>query len=232
MHHEMMAGPSGTFIGHLIPGLVLIALVLWWIADIFFRGTRKPGDALERTLHIPVVKLLAVFVAVYFEIPDSTWYPMDWLMGWHHITVYIAFALSAVVDFLAHKKILSARATLLAFSGASMIGALLFYGHGTGPGVEGTCHAIIMFLFFSISFFTLLEAINPEWKFDWYRIATTIGLGVWMCISAWIIFKSGWDLHDHVKEAHVWLLFSWMVLAVATLTTCTFILASRKEMAK
>jgi hypothetical protein len=46
-----------------------------------------------------------------------------------------------------------------------------------------------------------------------------IGLGAWLSITAWILFRSGWDLQDHVREAHVWLRFSWMIMGVATITT-------------
>lgn len=228
MHHEMMAGPSGTFIGHLVPGLVLIAIALWWISEYFFKNPSGQKQLLEQTLFIPFLKILVLPIAVFLEIPSSDWYPMDWVMGWHHITIYIAFALSGTVDILAHKNILSSRSTYFAFAGANLIGVLLFWGHGTGPGVEGTCHSIIVFLFFGISFFTILEPIKPEWNFNWYRIGAVLSLGVWMCISAFLIFKSGWDMNDHVREAFVWLHLSWMLLAVTTLTVAACIFAERR----
>ncbi len=228
----MMAGPSGTFIGHLIPGLVLIALALWWISEEFFKGPSDQKGSLERGLFIPIMKILILPVATFLEIPGSDWYLMDWVMGWHHITIYIAIALSGVVDILASKKVLSARSTYFAFAGANFIGALIFFGHGTGPGVEGTCHYIILYLFLAISFFTILEAIKPDWNFKWYRIGAVIGLGVWMGISAFLIFKTGWDLHDHVREAFVWLHFSLMLLAVSTLTVGIFIFTERRWKSK
>ncbi len=228
MHHEMMAGPSGTFIGHLIPGLALIAIGLWWVSEMYFKGPYGKNDSIERSLVFPILKILLLPVALFLEMPSDDWYLMDWAMGWHHITIYMAFALSGIVDLLARKDILSSRATYFAFAGANLIGVLLFYGHGTGPGVEGTCHSIIVFLFFVISLFTLIEFMKPEWNFAWYRIGALLGLGVWMCISAFLIFKMGWDLHDHVREAFVWLNFSWMILGVATLTVALSIIAEKR----
>jgi hypothetical protein len=228
MNHEMMAGPSGTFIGHLIPGLVLVALALWWISEQFFKGPSGKKDALERTLIIPIIKLVALPIAIFVEIPGSDWYPMDWVMGWHHITIYIAFALSGVVDILEKKDVMSTRATYFAFAGANLIGLIIFAGHGTGPGVEGTCHSIIVYLFFLISFFAILEGIKPNIDLKWYRIGAVLGLGLWMCISAFLIFKTGWNLHDHVKEAHVWLHFSWMLLALSTFTVGAAIVVERR----
>ena len=46
-----------------------------------------------------------------------------------------------------------------------------------------------------------------------------IGLGAWLSITAWILFRSGWDLADHVRDGHVWLRFSWMIMVVAALCT-------------
>lgn len=218
MMGEMMAGPSGTFNGHFIPGLIFIFLALWWLADTLIKGPHRLNEPLERTIYVPIIKFLVLPFAFIFEVPNSTWYPMDWVMGWHHFTTYIAFALSGVVDLLAIRKILTARSTYLAFGGACLIGALLFFGHGTDPGVEGTTHSIVMMLFALIGFFSIIEPLKPGLNLKWYRIGSTLSLGVWMCIIAWIHFKSGWDLHDHVRVAHVWLRFSWMILAVTTLT--------------
>lgn len=224
----MMGGPSGTFFGHFGPGLVFIALGLWWIIEMSLNGARKDNDPIERTIFLPIIKICALFVGGFFEIPNSSWYPMDWVMGWHHTTVYMAFALSGVVDLLARREILSQRATHFAFAGASLIGALLFYGHGIGPGVEGICHTIVMILFFIVGLFTLLEVIKPSWNLEWFRFGAMISLGVWFCITAWLLYLSGWDLYDHVREAQVWLLFSWMTIAVATITTFSSIVVKAK----
>jgi len=227
-HEMMMGGPSGTFIGHFGPGLVFIVLGLWWIIEMSLNGARKENDPIERTIYLPLIKIFALFVGGFFEIPNSTWFPMDWVMGWHHTTVYMAFALSGVVDLLARKEILSQRTTYVAFAGACLIGALLFFGHGIGPGVEGTCHTIVMLLFFIVGLFTIIEAIKPSWNLEWFRFGAMISLGVWFCITAWLLYLSGWDLYDHVREAQVWLLFSWMILAVTTLTTFSSIVVKAR----
>ncbi len=228
MNHDIMIGPSGTFIGHFGPGIVFIALGLWWIGELIFKGPKNPGEPIERSLIIPVLKLFSLLIGGSLEMPNSGWLPMDWVMGWHHITVYFAFALSGIVDIMARKEILSARATHLAFAGASLIGALLFFGHGIGPGVEGIAHTIVMIMFFSISFFIILELVKPDWHFEWYRIAAMIGLGIWMCTTAWMLFMSGWDLHDHISEAHVWLRFSWVILFITTFSTSASILVAKR----
>jgi len=226
----MMAGPSGTFIGHLTPGLVFTIWGLWWLWELVGSGRpREVGEPVERTLFPTVLKLLCVAVALPLEMPNAGWRPMDWVMGWHHITGYIGFGLSALVDLAARRGLLSARATYIALAGAAINGAILFYGHGNAPGVEGSAHNILMMMFFAVAFFCLLETAAPSWRLEWFRIGSMIGLGAWLSISAWILFKSGWDMNDHVRVGHVWLRFSWMIMAVATLTTLSSIRVNRRS---
>lgn len=228
MQHEMAAGPSGTFVGHLAPGIVFTIWGLWWLGELVGSGDpRRAGEPVERTLFPPVLKILAVVVALPLELPNAGWRPMDWVMGWHHITGYIGFGLSGLVDLAARRGALSPRATYIALAGAAFIGAILFYGHGNPPGVEGTAHNLLMLMFFAVGVFSLLEAAAPSWPFEWFRIGSMIGLGLWLSITAWILFRSGWDLQDHVREGHVWLRFSWMIMAVATITTLASAKVSR-----
>jgi hypothetical protein len=230
MAQEMMAGPSGTFIGHLTPGIAFTIWGLWWLWELVGSGRpRESGEPVEPSFFPTALKLLAVAVALPLELPNAGWRPMDWVMGWHHITGYIGFGLSGMVDLAARRGLLSARATYIALAAAAVNGAILFYGHGNAPGVEGTAHNLLMLMFFAVAVFCLLEIAAPSWRFEWFRIGSMIGLGAWLSITAWILFQSGWDMHDHVREGHVWLRFSWMVMVVATLTTLASIRVHRKS---
>lgn len=216
----MMGGPSGTFVGHLVPGVVFTLWGLWWLWEIAVRGpARRPHEPVERTLFPPGLKIIAFVVALPLELPNAGWEPMDWVMGWHHITGYLGFALCGLVDLAARKGWLSHRATYFALAGAAFNGAILFYGHGNAPGVEGSAHNILMMLFFAVGIFALLEVAAPSWPLEWFRIGSMIALGLWLSLTAWMLFRSGWDLQDHAREGHVWLRLSWMIMGVATLTT-------------
>jgi hypothetical protein len=216
----MVAGPSGTFVGHLVPGIVFTMWGLWWLWELVGSGRpREAGEPVERTLFPTALKILAAVVALPLEMPNSGWRPMDWVMGWHHITGYLGFGLSGLVDLAARRGLLSHRATYIALAGAAFNGAILFYGHGNAPGVEDAAHGILMMMFFAVGIVCLLEIAVPSWRLEWFRIGSMIGLGAWLSITAWILFRSGWGLQDHVREAHVWLRFSWMIMAVAAITT-------------
>jgi hypothetical protein len=227
---EMMTDPSGTFVGHLIPGIVFTLWGLFWLWELVGSGrAREAGEPVERTLIPPSVKILAVLIALPLELPNAGWRPMDWVMGWHHITGYLAFGLSGLVDLAARRGYLSYRATYLALAGASFLGAILFYGHGNAPGVEGASHSILIMMFFAVGIFSILEIAAPSWRLEWFRIASMIGLGAWLSITAWILFRSGWDMADHAREGHVWLRFAWMIMTVATVTTLASIRVARRE---
>ena len=230
MEHDVVGGASGTFIGHLIPGVVFTIWGLWWLWELVGSGrAREPGEPVERTIFPTSLKITAFLVALPLELPNSGWEPMDWIMGWHHITGYMGFALSGVVDLAARRGLLSHRATYLALAAACFNGALLFYGHGNEPGVEGVAHTILMMMFISVGVFLILEVALPEWRLEWFRIGAMIGLGGWLTLSSWILFQSGWDLGDHAREGHVWLRLSWMLMAIATVTTMASIRVRRSS---
>ena len=127
------------------------------------------------------------------------------------------------MDLAARRGLLSARATYFALAGAAINGAILFYGHGNALGVEGAAHDLLMTMFFALAAFLVLETIAPTRRLEWFRVGSMIGLGAWLSITAWILFRSGWDMHDHAREGHVWLRFSWMIMTVAAITTLSSI---------
>jgi hypothetical protein len=226
----MMAGASGTFVGHISPGLAFAFWGFWWLGELVRWGPPDVGhEPIERTLMPPALKIFALVIATPLEMPNAGWLPADWVMGWHHITGYIGLGLSAVVDLLARRGVLGPRATYLALAGAMFNGAILFYGHGNPPGVEGAAHAILTLLFFAVGIFAVLEIAAPSWGIAWFRTGSMIVLGSWLTLSGWILFRSGWDLGDHVRVGHVWLRFSWLAMGVAVLVTIAGVWSRRRE---
>ena len=191
---------------------------MWLHEAIQAADTDRTGRALEQTLTMPVVKILAVLIWIP-GMPHSGWEPMHIVMGWLHLTGYVAFGLSGVVDISARHGKIGSRATYFALAGASLINALLFWVHGAPPDVEGTAHLLLILMFVSVAMFALLEATHPNSSASWFRIGSMIGLGIWMIITGWIVDGSGWASHDHVRVAQVWLIFAWTILVVATVTT-------------
>jgi hypothetical protein len=218
MEHDMgaMAAPSGTFLGHLLPGLAFLALGMVWLVEVVrSRGVRSAGQPLESGTLTPWAKILTLFVGGWVEMPNSGWYPADYVMGWHHITIYMGFALSGVVDLLHRRGGLSARATYLAFGGACLNGAFLFFGHGNHGGVESTAHLLLATQFAACGALAAAEGLWPGRDLHWFRTGSMLILGGWFVSIAWLLFRSGWDLADPVRVGWVYPMFSWVVLGVA-----------------
>src|SRR5690606_5482685 len=225
MHHGAL--PSGTFVGHLLPGIAFMIWGVWWLFELLRDGPAEADAPVERSLFPPVVKMLLLPAAVWLEMPNSGWEPMDAVMGWHHATGYVGFGLSGVVDILARRGMLSARATYLALAAATLNAAVLFYGHGNSAGVEAVMHDFLMLTFMAVGVFALLEIAAPSWPFQWFRAGSMLALGGWLTLTAWILFRSGWDLADHVREGWAYVSYSWLVMAVATLVTMVSLWAGR-----
>lgn len=220
MNHEQMsmAGPSGTIEGHLLPGLLLMAwAVAWMLREFRSRPSRSDRAPMEPGTLVPAIKILSLFVAGWIEMPNSGWSPLSYAMGWHHITIYMGYALSGIVDLLHNRGRLSHRATYMAFAGASLNAAFIFYGHGNHGGVESTAHLLLAGAWAVTGLLALLEMGLPGRGMHWLRIGSMAGLGAWLAVIAWLLFLSGWDLADPNRVLWVFPIFSWTFLAVSLL---------------
>ena len=213
-----MTNPTGSFIGHWLPGLAFVIWCLWWLGQaVRARGVRAPGAPIEAGTIAPTVKILILFIAGYIEMPNPGWSLASTAMGFHHISIYMGIAMSGVVDILARKGVLSARATYLAFVGAVWIGWLIFVGHGNHAGVESTAHLLLAWTFFGLGLITLAEVTHDDWGLEWLRIGGIMALGSWLIVISWMLFQSGWNLADPARVGLVYVAYVWTALLAAAL---------------
>lgn len=211
-----LSGPSGTLEGHLLPGLLLLVWsVVWAMREIRSKGPRSVGEPMEPGVVIPSIKILTLFVAGWIEMPNAGWSPTSYVMGWHHITIYMGYALSGIVDLLHLRGRLSHRATYLAFAGASLNAAFIFASHGNHGGVESTSHLLLAGVWGVTGLLAVVEVAWPGRGLHWLRIGSMAGVGAWLAVIGWLLFLSGWDLVDPTRVAWVFPIFSWTLLAVA-----------------
>lgn len=223
MHAEAVAG---TFGGHALPGSLFIVWALYWIGQSVARGgAAAPGRTLESGVVLPIVKVVLTAVGVWIEIPGQGWYPQDVMMNWQHVTMYSVFGLSGAVDLLARRGLLSAQATYATYAAAMTNAGFLFWGHSSHGGVEGIVHAVLALVFFAVAALALVELVRPSPGLAWGRVGTQIALGSWFIVGAWIIYRSGWDLADPVREGWTYIMFSWTATGAAVLTLAAVLLA-------
>lgn len=210
---------SGTLGGHALPGAMFILWALIWMAQ----TARARSDAtarrtLETSLYVPVLKIALPLVGAWIEIPGRGWYPMDVMMGWHHVNMYAVFSLSGVIDLLARRGRLGTGAGHFAYAAASLNAGFLFLVHGEHGGVAGAVHALLAGLFATAALAALVEWWRPSPGGTWTRIGALLAVGSWFMTGGWILYLSGWDLADPIREGWAYLVFSWMLVVVAVLT--------------
>ncbi|MGD2045081.1 MAG: DUF716 domain-containing protein [Gemmatimonadota bacterium] len=223
-HAETVAG---TFWGHALPGSLLILWALYWVGEAILGGDEvAPGRTLESGLVLPIVKIVLAVVGVFIEIPGDGWYPQDVMMNWQHVTMYSVFGLSGIVDLLARRGLVSGRATYVAYAAAMANAGFLFWGHSSHGGVEGIIHAVLALVFFAVAALAVVEILKPSEGMVWGRIGAQLLLGSWFIVGAWIIYRSGWDLADPVREGWTYTVFSWTA-AGASIATLAALFAAR-----
>ena len=210
---------TGTFAGHVLPGTLFVAWALFWIAEALLAPRAVGESPLERSAVLPLLKIVLPLVAVWFELPDSGWFPADAMMGWQHIAMYVGFSLSGIVDLLVRRGSLSPPAGYAAYAAALLNAGLLFWAHGGHDGVPGVAHTLLALLFVAAATFPLVELSRPGLGLEWVRRGTLLALGSWFIVIAWVLYRSEWDMADPVREGWTYVLFSWNAISVAILVT-------------
>jgi hypothetical protein len=221
---------SATFEGHALPGSIFILWALFWIGGGLLRGGAigSGGGALESGIFMPIVKLAGATLGIVTEIPGDGWYPMDVAMSWQHVTMYSVFGVSGLVDLAARRGLLSNQATFVAYGLAMANAGMLFWGHSAHGGVEGLVHAILALVFSTVGALAFFEIVRPSEGLAWGRAGAQVLLGTWFIVGAWIIYLSGWDLSDMVRESWTYMVFSWTATLVVALAVSARIVAKAR----
>ncbi len=104
----------------------------------------------------------------------------------------------------------------------------LFWRHGAHAGVPGLAHTLLALLFLAAAAFAIAELWCPGRGLEWARQGSLLALGSWFIVIGWILFRSGWDLADPVREGWTYTLFSWNAIAVTVIVTGARLLAGSR----
>jgi len=217
-----------TFEGHVLPGSMFILWALLWIAERIYRRDAAARPTLEAGSLVPILKIVLPLIGVWVEIPGERWGPTATLMSLQHVTMYAAFALTGVVDLLAHKGWLSTASTFVAFAAAQTNAGFLFWGHAIHGGVDGVVHRILAGAFFTVAGVALLEARRPSAGLGWLRIGAQLVLGGWFILGAWVLYLSGWELDNPVNEGRSSMIFSWLVMMASVVVVSAWVYSAKR----
>jgi hypothetical protein len=218
-----------TFEGHVLPGSMFILWALLWAAERIYRREDPVRATLEAGSLVPILKIVLPLIGVWVEIPGERWGPTATLMSLQHVTMYSAFALTGVVDLLAHKGLLSTASTFVAFAAAQINAGFLFWGHAIHGGVDGVVHRILASAFFVVAGIALLEARRPQVGLGWLRIGAQLVLGGWFILGAWVLYLSGWELDNPVNEGRSSMIFSWLVMTASIVVVSAWVYSARQS---
>lgn len=233
MPHDMAMPPlhdSGNFIGHVIPGTMLLLWAAFWIVGLWrSRGARAADAPLERDPLLIGVKIVLPLVGVGIEWPGRGWPDHVRVMNFQHVSMYAFFALGGLVDLLNRRGLLPRGATYAAFAAAALNAGVLFLAHGSDGGVSGTVHSLLAATFLATALAGVAEWLRPDLELHWLRVGGLIVLGSWFYDVAWILFRSGLDPREPMNQMRSQLFFSWHVLGAAALLLALRVACVRAE---
>ena len=212
---------TGTFAGHLYFGVLFTVWGLVWLVEAAASPPAGSPRPFERGVVLPSMKLVFPLVAIWFEIPNRGWQPMNYMMGWAHIAAYLPFAFTGAVDLLARRGAMPARAGYIAYALAMLNAAFVFWSHDHGGGVPHAAHNLLEVGLLTAGALAIFDLVRPSSGSGWFRRGTLFGLGTWLLIVTWVLYRSGWEMADPLREAWVYVLFSWNAIIVTVAVTVT-----------
>lgn len=222
--HQMGLEPTGNFLGHVGPGLALLVWGIPWLVATTRRSRSGEQASLETSPWIAWVKLAVVPIGVLAHVPaPPTWSSASIAMAWQHATMFVPFGLSGIVDLLVRARRLEPQASFGVCATALLVAGLLVLGHGNPPGVEGTAHLLLGISFVIGGVGAVLECTQYAPIGRSLRIGGVLTAATWLLVTAWLLYRSGWDLADHTNVMWTYTLFSWcvMVSAIAVVTAAS-----------
>lgn len=231
--HEGHAELTGTFLGHIAPGVILTVWGLWWLWSVSrhleglaplasSQGPAGRGAWPVRTsfsVHESWAKILVALGAAIGDLWWASWRLTDTsVMNYQHATAYLGLALAGASDLLARRGKLPSYVPQLLLAGALVHAGFQFYAHGNHLPVSDSVHRLVIAVFVLQAGATLLELAYRHPAFSVVRAYAMLLQGAWFFQIAWMLYRSGWDLSNAYHVMRVYLFFTWHLMGVLVAT--------------
>ncbi|MDB4915006.1 MAG: transrane protein 45B-like [Gemmatimonadetes bacterium] len=198
----------GTFAGHVIPGTMFLLWGLWW-----FRGA-APATGPCNTAWEPWVIIPATIAAALGELWWASWRMTDTsVINYQHATMYLSFAVPAIMYLLARRSQVSERLPSLTLGLGFAVAGVLFIAHGSHMAVSGAIHQLLAIQLFVCALISAAEGVRPSRALAVARCWATIATGTWFLIAGWILYRTSYDMNDMAVVMRVHLFFIWNMMA-------------------
>ena len=213
---EMQMHLPGSFAGHVVPGVLFLLWVVFWLWELVRHpGTNGPASV-ERYLLVKVGKVVFPLVGVQLELArsDGLFSTASW-NNISHTTMYLFFALAGLVDLAHHRGRLPARATHLALALAAWSGGFLFLAHPNHGAMPTAVHMLLVGVFWSLGVVVALEGFGKARAVTlWFRTGLLLLLGTWFVQISFSLYVSG-PPTDGTGKVQSFIFFAWHVLAIS-----------------
>ena len=195
----------GNFLGHVLPGAMLLALGLWWswgLGGLAREGgweTDRTRVALPTSLGLgrrrllldPLIRLGLCALGMSVEVHSALGYPRLSAADIQHVAMYAMFALAAIADLLTHARRLPLGIDYFLAALAFLCEGLLFHFHIKHQGpFEQNVHGLLLVAVAGCFCATLLEAARPQSLTRKLHRAFWVSLqGTWFFQAAILIYN-------------------------------------------
>lgn len=133
-----------------------------------------------------------------------------------HITMYLGFALSGIIDIVTLFVKVPRHTSKLFFAVAFLIEGLLFWFHSQGnPDLDLMLHLLLVFPIFSCAIFSALRMWQPFNVLVNSAVSFSMILqGFWFIQIAVILYVQHWDLSDHNGIKFAIASYSWYIVGI------------------
>ena len=165
-----------------------------------------------------------LFAAVY-QIHDESGYFKD-QSKIHHITMYLAFALSGIVDLLTLFIKVPRHTSKIFLAIAFFLEGLLFWFHAHGrPDLDLMVHELLNYAIFACAGFAALRMWQPFNLFVNTGLSFSMLLqGVWFIHLGVVLYIQKWNMEDHRGIMFTVACYSWYIVGIMFFLLVMYIL--------
>ena len=144
----------------------------------------------------------------------------------HHITMYLAFAVSGIVDLIIIFIRVPRNTSKLFFANAFLLEGLLFWFHAHGRAdLDLMLHTLLNYSIAACFSFAALRMWQP------LNLLVNVGLsfsmmlqGTWFINLGVILYVQNWDMEDHNNVMFAIASYSWIIIGVMTFMLIAYVL--------
>ncbi|XP_044796924.2 transmembrane protein 45A-like [Bubalus kerabau] len=240
----------GDFKGHVLPGVFLFTLGIWWTITcvlkyafkkqkrisyfepkvLFYRIEMLEGIALVGMALIGI--LAGQFIPggphlILYDYKKDQWVRLP---GWHHFTMYLFFGLLGVTNILCSTiRSLPPSFTKLMLLNALFVEAFIFYHHTHGREVlDIFVHKLLVLVICLTALVTFMELfMQAKITVELLRISLFLLQGSWFWQIAFVLYPLNgnppWDLTDHNNIMFLTICFCWHYAIAIIITGAMYV---------